>query len=194
MNGKLVNLFTYTALDQIDDAKLDMMYELMPFERQIRAKRYRNKIDKKLCIVSYALFVLALQETFTIYDLYDFTYNENNKPFLKTFPNIHFNISHCKAGVTCVLANEKVGVDIQDIIKYNEKLAASICSHAELKTIHNTIDQDLVLTQIWTMKESYFKMLGTGLIEPLTDLNVYELDNFYQKINLRENYVITVAI
>src|SRR5690606_13728827 len=97
-------------------------------------------------------------------------------------------------GVSCVIADETVGVDIQDIIKYNEKLAAAFCSPKELKVFHNAIDKDLTLTKIWTMKESYFKMLGTGLVEPLTALTAYEVGDFYQKINLRENYVLTVAI
>ncbi|KMJ57104.1 hypothetical protein AB685_16885 [Bacillus sp. LL01] len=194
LNGKLINVFTYTALEQINDEMLDMMFKIMPVNRQISAKRYRNELDKKLCIVSYALFVLAMQKTFSIYDSYEFTFNENNKPFLKSFPGIHFNISHCKVGVACAIATEKIGVDIQDIIKYDKKLAAAICSQKEIEMMNKAVDKDLELTKIWTMKESYFKMLGTGLIEPLTDVNVYELDNFYQKINSRENYVLSVAI
>ena len=151
INGRLISVFTYTSLEQIDDEMLAMMYKIMPIDRQLKAKRYKNKIDKKLCIISYALFVLAMRNTFNIYDSYDFTFNENNKPFLKLFPKIHFNISHCKVGVACAISSEKVGVDIQDIVNYDKKLAASICSQKELETINNSLDKDLELTKIWTM-------------------------------------------
>ncbi|MBS4535925.1 4'-phosphopantetheinyl transferase superfamily protein [Clostridium sp. D2Q-14] len=194
IRGKKVQVFVFTSLDSISDESLKAMLSLMPLERKIKASRYKRKRDKKLCIISYMLFILAMEKGFNIYGPYDFLFNENGKPFLKYFPELYFNISHCKIGVTCAIAKEKIGVDIQDMIPFNIRLAESICSENELRLINNSIDKDLELTKIWTIKESYFKMLGTGLIEPLGNLDICELDNFYQKINLKEKYVLSVAI
>lgn len=194
VKGKEVCIFTHTSLNQINDEMLKKMLLFMPPDRQVKARRYKRKIDKKLCIVSYMLLVLAMNKGFNIYGPYDFSFNENGKPFLKYFPDLYFNISHCEIGVTCAIAREKVGIDIQNMIPFNIKLAESFCSDNELESINSSINKDLELTKIWTMKESYFKMLGTGLVQPLGNLDVYELDNFYQKINLKENYVLSVAI
>ncbi len=194
IKGKEVYIFKHTSLNKINDEMLKKMLLFMPLERQNKASRYKRKIDRKLCIVSYMLFVLAMQKGFNLCGPYDFLFNENGKPFLKYFPEIYFSISHCEIGVTCAIAKEKVGIDIQDMIPFNIKLAESICSKNELEVINSSINKDLELTKIWTMKESYFKMLGTGLIEPLGNLDVYELDNFYQRINLKEKYVLSVAI
>lgn len=194
VKGKEVCIFTHTSLNQIDDEMLKIMLLFMPLDRQVKASRYKRKIDKKLCIVSYMLFVLAMNKRFNVHGPLDFSFNENGKPFLKYFPNLYFNISHCEIGVACAIAREKVGIDIQNIIPFDIKLAKSICSENELESINTSVNKDLELTKIWTMKESYFKMLGTGLIQPLGNLEVYELDNFYQKINLKQNYVLSVAI
>ena len=48
-------------------------------------------------------------------DMPEFSYGEHGKPFLKNYPDWHFNISHCKNAVCCVLSRENVGIDIEEI-------------------------------------------------------------------------------
>lgn len=187
-------IFTYTLLDEIDDELLLWMFKLMPKERQKKANSYKKDLDRKLCIISFALLVLAMEKLFNISRDYDWNYNKNGKPFLKSHPEIFFNISHCKVGVACVIANQEVGIDIQDMIDFDEKLAELICSKNELEIINNSDKKGIELTKIWTKKESYLKMLGIGLIDSLQDIDVYKLDNFYQKIDWQNNYVLSVSI
>lgn len=194
IKGRKVYIFTFTSLDEVSDNLLESMLSSMPLNRQIKASRYKRNTDKKLSVLSYMLFVLAMEKVFKVYGPYDLLFNENGKPFLKYFPEIYFNISHCEMGVACAVAKDNIGIDIQDIISFSIKLGESICSQNELEQINSATNKDLELTKIWTMKESYYKMIGTGLIEPLVNLNVYELDNFYQIINLKEGYVLSVAI
>lgn len=92
-----------------------------------------------------------------------FSYTEKKKPYLKNFPNVHFNISHSEGYAVCAVADRQVGTDIQKIKKYNPKTAKKICTKEELKKIESSSDKDGEFTKIWTKKEAFLKMSGEGI-------------------------------
>ncbi|MGL4949082.1 MAG: 4'-phosphopantetheinyl transferase family protein, partial [Anaeroplasmataceae bacterium] len=118
---------------------------------------------------------------------------KNNKPYLeqKDFigRDIYFNISHSKSCVVCVVSESEIGVDVEDIKSYNDKVPKRICNENELSTIESSVNKDYELTKIWTKKESYFKYLG--------DTNVSFKDFDYQNVIFKsydvDNYIITVC-
>jgi len=66
--------------------------------------------------------------------------NAYGKPFIRDVP-LYSNISHAGEWVVCAISDYEVGIDIECI---------------------KEIDYDM-----WTLKESYIKWLGTGLSTPL---------------------------
>lgn len=64
IRGKNAQVFIFTSLDSISDVSLKAMLSLMPLDRKIKVSRYKKKIDKKLCIISYMLFILAMGKVF----------------------------------------------------------------------------------------------------------------------------------
>lgn len=97
------------------------------------------------------------------------------KPYLFGAPYIHFNISHTKGIVVCVVSEREIGVDVEYIREAKESLIRRVCSKEEREYIwgdrlekegrENVRSNDIYLrfTRIWTLKESYGKAIGKGL-------------------------------
>lgn len=118
-------------------------------------------------LLAYALFCekkLKVSETVILR-------NQWGKPFLRDFPDIEFNISHCNGLVGCVVSDVPVGIDVERIRPYSRYAARYVCSKAELDDIMQAQDPDRRFFYYWTLKESCAKAMGTGITHPLRDIN-----------------------
>lgn len=122
------------------------------------------------------------------------------KPYLSGYPQIYFNYSHCRRGILCGISNGEIGVDIETIIPYKERLAARICHSEELRMIQETDDKEGMLTAVWTAKEAYLKYLGTGIRSDLRKINLSAAiknhacaGKFYLHSIIREEYGMCVC-
>lgn len=88
------------------------------------------------------------------------------KPFLPEYPHIHFNISHCSGIVICGIYDQRIGVDVERIRPYSEKLCRKVLSPEEQEAVQSSGMPELFF-QYWTLKESYVKAAGSGLSVPL---------------------------
>ena len=163
-------------------------FRIPPF-RQEQCVRYRQGIDKRNCILAYLLLEQGLREQYGITTPVSFVYNEHCKPYLREYPNIFFNISHCKYAVACALADFEVGVDIQDIRPIDWDVARRVCSENELRELEKADDPARLFCKIWTEKEAYAKAKGLGVDSVLRrDLSLNGLTHWE-----RERYCITVC-
>lgn len=106
-----------------------------------------------------------------------FIRSEYGKPFLIDKPRVHFNISHTGTYVTCVIDNEPVGIDIEEIKNIDLKIAERFFAPDEISYIL-TGNFDLQIKrffEVWTMKESHIKWEGRGLSKPLPSFSVFSL-------------------
>jgi phosphopantetheinyl transferase len=87
-------------------------------------------------------------------------YGEHGKPYFKD-SDIYFNYSHCKYGAACIVANQEIGVDIQELRTVKPSVIKRVCCDNEIKLIKT--DEDFI--KIWTMKEAYAKFTGKGFAE-----------------------------
>lgn len=92
---------------------------------------------------------------------------ENGKPQLVESGLLHFNISHCKDIFAIGLSKElELGVDIERAQRSNnlERVAQHYFSEEESKFLAQDSKQlDFRFTQLWTVKESIIKLLGSGI-------------------------------
>ena len=139
----------------------------LPFFRQERCDRYRRDSDKRACIISYRLLKKGLREQYGLETSGEFIYSRYGKPYLKDHPGVFFNLSHCKNGVTCALADVEVGVDIQDIRPFSIDIARRVCSESELRELSVSGDPARLFCRIWTEKESYAKAEGISVYSVL---------------------------
>ncbi|MCL1885002.1 MAG: 4'-phosphopantetheinyl transferase superfamily protein [Defluviitaleaceae bacterium] len=156
-------IYVFEQLDSVTDKFASEFLANMPIERQSKALKYRRKLDRNLCIMGYWLLCRGLQKEYDICEYPRFIYNEYGKPSLADYPNIHFNISHCNRAVTCVISKKEVGLDIQNIRPYKPEVAKRVCTDDEMKLLDSCPHPEMLFCRMWTIKESYLKLLGSGI-------------------------------
>lgn len=167
----------------------------VPQWRRDKALSFKFFIDKVLCIKSYLLLKKGLELEFGIIGNPEFSYLENGKPILKYHPDIHFNLSHCKKGIICVLDEKPVGCDIEEI---PDEIDMQLCEFSfnkqELNQIKGAENSCIEFAKLWTKKEALLKLSGEGLTDDLkTVLSKNQILNksFKTTVCLDKGYVYT---
>ena len=156
---------------QPDPAFYPEELRLVPDWRKKYILKYRQPKDRKLSVGVWKLLDRALTEYgLSASDVY---IGKTGKPL---HPEICFNLSHSADMAMCVLSEKNVGCDIELMISphissferfFTEKEQEYIC---RAKSSSETNQR---FFRLWTMKESYLKMTGEGIIVPLNSVEVY---------------------
>lgn len=123
----------------------------------------------------------------------------NGKPIIKGSCNHFFNISHSGNWIICVVDTECIGIDIEKIEVIDVKKFGSIYTTNEYNRILSSNTPIELFYRLWTIKESFTKLIGRGLQIPLNDFEVYdtiEYDNeqyFYKEYSDFEGYALTIC-
>lgn len=149
----------------------------LPKNRQEKLNKLKRKIDRDNCAAAYLLLRFALKENRI--DNFEIIIGENGKPFLKS-GEIFFNISHCAEGVAVVLDTAPVGIDVQEIGGFNEKVAKRFFDESENEKINASTDKTKAFTRIWTLKESAIKCEGKSLAN-LGEFSFGDNEKFFEK-------------
>ena len=143
------------------------------------------------------LILTNKQENDRLLKDYQIIYNEYGKPYIKE-NKFYFNKSHTKNLCALIIDDKECGIDIEQIRKYNEKMANKILSNEEIKYINSKNKKDYFFTLIWTLKESYLKALGTGINVPLKNISFiknnkirFKQKEYNFKIIRIHNYIVT---
>jgi 4'-phosphopantetheinyl transferase len=105
--------------------------------------------------------------------------SEKGKPEIPGFQSVHFNISHSGKWVVAAQSNMDVGIDIENIRAPQYRIAERFFSGTELKAL-NLLEGDEkrnYFFDLWTLKESYLKMLGKGLTQSLGSFTMKKSDD-----------------
>lgn len=106
---------------------------------------------------------MGLAKEYGIKECLIFGYEKYGKPFLKYHQDICFNMSHSGYGVICGVSNKTVGVDIQEIVPFDQNIGEMVLSESEKCYLEFSKNPDISFTEIWSLKESYVKMSGIGI-------------------------------
>ena len=100
---------------------------------------------------------------------------EHEKPFLKNYPHIHFNISHCDELVACAFSEDEIGFDIEHIVDFSDSILRRVLAAEEKEYLYSfKADENKykeMFCRFWTLKESRIKHCGMGLSMPMTDFS-----------------------
>ena len=157
--------------DSLQD-RLDYFLSLLSSEEASRAERFKFNIHRNRFIISHGFMRSVLAKYLNI-EPSDIKYQktEMGKPFLieeDNTPALKFNLSHTQdIALLAVTRKAQVGLDIE----YMERKTdwQGIC-----KRFFTQAEQDILFAlaetkqsqaffQLWTRKEAYMKVLGTGL-------------------------------
>jgi 4'-phosphopantetheinyl transferase len=104
----------------------------------------------------------------------DFAKNEYGKPYLAGSDSFSFNVSHSGKWVALIYGQGRLGVDIEEIRPIDLTIAERFFSGEEYSDLllRPEAERTDYFYEIWTLKESYVKALGSGLSHPLTSFSV----------------------
>ena len=87
--------------------------------------------------------------------------NAQGKPYLPEGPQ--FSLSHTRGAVAVAIGKSSVGVDVEHIRPLREDLPRRVLSREEYAWFQSRGQRPEDFFTLWTLKESYYKYLGTGL-------------------------------
>ena len=159
--------------DHIQDMKSEHLQQVLAFlpswrrERVLAYKQESRQMESALAYIelSRALALRGLQDIKP-----RFEYNEHGKPYLPTYPNLHFSISHCSQAVGCILSEMPCGLDIERVRRASPSLICKTMNQGEVKQIYSSSHPEVEFIRLWTRKEAVFKLLGTGITDDMQDI------------------------
>ena len=107
------------------------------------------------------LLAAALQELGGPMPPLEISRGEGGKPRIAGGPE--FSLSHSGERVLCALSDEAVGADIQQLRPYKPALVRRFFTAEEGAWLEEQRERDLAFSLLWSLKESYVKLLGSGI-------------------------------
>ena len=160
-------------------------------QRREQALKFKHEQGQRLCVLAYQLLKEGLQQEYGITENPVFEYNEHGKPLIVGHPEIFFNLSHCKEAAICVVSDQPVGVDVESLRKYKDRLGEYTMNEEELHQIKTASHPDSEFIRLWTMKEATTKLIGTGIsndMKTVIDRQKYKYTTFE-----RQQYIYTIC-
>lgn len=128
--------------------------EHLSAERKARLEKYNMPEDKQRCLAAG----LLLHHVFAS-RVEEIAYGEKGKPYFPDGP--YFSISHSGDYVILGVSELPIGVDIEKLGQYKEKLVRHCCTSEEILWLDTQDKSEFY--RLWTGKESIMKALGMGL-------------------------------
>lgn len=165
----------------LPDRFLERWFALLDPSEQARATRLRNRADQAAYVAAHALLRHMLSKALGGDPrVWAFETGPFGKPALATVhlrPWLHFNISHARGLVACVIAVVPVGVDVEASDGEPFPAVAERFAPGERAMLAKAAGDEYrsIFFRLWTLKEAYLKATGEGLSGRL-DLPSFQLD------------------
>ncbi len=160
-------------ISDVTQNELDTWFHTMSEERRNEVTRIVNEKKRTSKIVSDYLCRKAVSEFCGVApNEIIFLKNDFGKPYAKNLP-VHFSISHSADIVVCAVSEKEIGIDTEKIRSFNPKAAEKFAAEKELEYIRSGKNG---FFEIWTLKEAYFKCIGTGLGANIKSI-AFEIDD-----------------
>lgn len=129
----------------------------------------KRQVEKR---IGKELLKEALKKEYgLIYEELQISRKEHGKPYIENVSGVYYNISHSEGIVACLLHSSDVGIDIEQIRPFSERVARRVFTEKEIKYLQEETENEKVWNErcfsLWTLKESYVKAIGDGLRMPL---------------------------
>ena len=142
---------------------INNFYDKIPKLKKDKINKLKNYDSKVRSIIGEMILKELLVKNNVSYNSLDYYINEYGKPYLKD-NNIFFNISHSFDYVITAISNNDIGIDIEKVRETPIKTINQFATEKEKEYIlssNKNIEERIF--KIFTLKEAYFKMLGTNL-------------------------------
>ena len=117
--------------------------------------------------------------------------NKWGKPYLVGYPDYHFSLSHSGSYVAFASDTNPIGVDIEEIKKPHDDIARRFFTEEEASYVAKNGAEGFY--EIWTKKEAYVKLLGTGFSTSISSFDVLTNPPASFQTRVLNGYCLTVA-
>ena len=198
----------FDDMTQCSAQEVDRLLHLVSAPRREQALRYTHTFGQYCCLKSYEMLQQLL--TSCRYPISNsplgrpiaalprpintpsFLYNEHGAPYLEDAP--YFSISHCKQGIAVVVSDSPVGIDIEGLRRVDEGLVRKTMNTQEQAQIAAAANPAQEFIRLWTRKEAYVKMLGTGIISDMHQiLQDTEALQWHEIVDIDKGYICTIV-
>ena len=154
--------FVKYNINDFSESDYNKCISLMEKERKDYINSCTNEKGKRLSVFGewIAKKLIAEKCGCDIKDIHIYR-DSKGKPFTH-INNTFFSISHSGDFVCVAIDSVPIGVDIEVIRDINPAVIKKVCSDSDLIFLESG-DETLNFFKIWTAKEAYFKMVGTGI-------------------------------
>lgn len=161
--------------EELNEPLFHVLISKISLDKKERVEKFFRKEDAVRCLLADLLIRYILIKNFRLHSKdISFQYTAYGKPSLKSFDNIHFNVSHSGKWIVCVTDDQPVGIDIELIKPVDLEIAEHYFSAAEKQQLFSfpASKQTSFFYELWTLKESFIKQHGKGLSIPLDSFSV----------------------
>jgi len=184
-------LYIFDEIDKLEESYFESKKSLLSEERYAKIQRLRSTQHKNASATAYLLLRYALSEIYNINEAVEFAYADKGKPLLKSYPHIHFNLSHSKDVAACAVSNNELGVDVQYITNVKDALAKRVLTDNEYVDFKKSLSPEEFFCEVWTIKESYLKKTGQGIttelrdisVDSISDIMIYRSESYFCCVN-----------
>ena len=152
--------------DNLESFDFEASLPLLSAQRREQALQFRYELGRKTCAAAYLL--------------------------IAGHPDIHFNLSHCREAVLCVVSDRPVGCDVESIREFHESLVRYTMNDAEVRQIEQAPHPATEFIRLWTMKEAVLKLSGEGIRDDLKGV-LQGKDGFQTVVNQEKNYIYSIV-
>ena len=167
-----VLMFTADLNSVRDKCILDKATLFLPKYRRAKIRNYRFQKDRRLSVLTWVLLRYSLS-AFGCTDFEDkIGFSKYGKPFLVESKDIYFNLSHSNTVAFCAVSNTEIGCDVECPSSIDwEEISRAFFYQSEYNYLINTGGEEGFF-KIWTLKESFTKLIGRGLYIPLNSFEI----------------------
>ena len=159
----------FDDMTQCSEQEVARLLPLVSAQRREQALRFTHLFGQYCCLKSYEMLMQLLASTpYNLHPTPSFLYNEYGAPSIEDGP--YFSISHCKSGIAVAVSNQPIGIDIETVRPLKVDLVKKTMNPLEQEAILSAPQPDWAFTRLWTRKEAFLKMKGTGIISDLHEV------------------------
>ena len=164
-----------TELCNVTAQDLEHLAATLPADRLTKARRCDGSLDPQ-CVVGFCLVRYAVAQVAPNADAEHWKREASGKPRLAN-SDLHFSLTHTAAAVAVAVANEAVGIDLEQIRPHPPRFAERYFSDAEQAQIASAPDHDSALCRLWTAKEAVAKRCGKGLSDGVRSIDTADVQS-----------------
>lgn len=169
------------------------IYEQIPQERRRSAHACKNEADRRRSLAVSFLLGQCMRACRIPSDA-RIAYTKSGKLYFPDLNEFYVNLSHAGDYAVCAYDKEEIGVDVEAVRTYQERVAARLATDPEKQYFDRCTDKerDIAFSKWWTKKECAVKLTGMG-IAGLVDKDKETAEIFIKEFQPYDDCFVSVA-